>query len=118
MDHATPRLRVLLSRSIWLLPLGTAVLAIPFTVAAWQTGFDLRADDPCASGWDNAWSLASSAALWAAVVTCGICTVSAIRRKRVGEASLGVVALALIMMMSVICWVYANGGYGWHCPYR
>ena len=115
MTRATARLRVILVRSLWLVPVAATALAIHFTGMAWQTGFELLAEDPCATGWDNEWSLASSRALWAALISSAVLTVFAIRRKSVAEASLGMIAIFLIEVLSVICWLVANGGYGWHC---
>jgi hypothetical protein len=93
----------------------SAAAAIPLTKVAYDTGFNLREQEPCASGWDNVWSIMSSATLWVALISALVLVVLAARGKRVREATLGGVAIALILILSVACWIYANGDYGWHC---
>jgi hypothetical protein len=75
----------------------------------------LREQNPCATGWDNIWSISSSAALWVALISAVVLVVLAARGRRAIEASLGIVAITAILALSVVCWLSANGGYGWHC---
>jgi hypothetical protein len=113
VDRKRPNRGLLVAR--WVLPLGAAVSAIPLTTLAYDTGFDLRDQDPCATGWDNIWSLSSSAVLWVALVSAVVFVVLAVRGRRTTETSLGIVAIVGILALSVACWIYANGAYGWDC---
>jgi hypothetical protein len=99
----------------WALPVGAIVLAIPLTKLAYDTGFDLREQNPCATGWDNAWSVLSGMTLWVALISSVAVLIFAIRARREIEASLGFVAVTFILALSVACWIFANGGYGWRC---
>ena len=114
-DVAERRLVPRIAQARWLLPLAAAVAAIPLTKVAYDTSFDLLEQDPCATGWSDIWSILSSVSLWVALISALVLVVLAARGRRTHEAALGSVAIALILTLSVPCWIYAYGGYGWHC---
>jgi hypothetical protein len=105
--------RLLIAR--WALPVFATAAAIPLTGLAYDTGKDLRSHDVCATGWDNVWSTASAVSLWIALISGVIFTMLAVRGRRRVEATLGAIAVVLILILSVGFWVQANAAYGWDC---
>jgi predicted Kef-type K+ transport protein len=100
----------------WSLPIVASALAVVLTAMARANGIELRSKDPCVSGWENGWSISSSITLWLALGSAVVLVVLAVRGRRSVEAVWGSIAIGLIVLLSVVCWLSANGGYGWSCP--
>ena len=99
----------------WLLPLVACLAAIPVTWMALITGQEMLRIDPCATFWENGWAVASSVLLWIAFLASIGLTLYATSRRRHEEGSRGAASIALVMGISVVCWVFSGCGYGWHC---
>lgn len=93
-----------------------AVLAVAAIIAAWVTGGDTRAANPCASGWDNVWALCAAILICAATAASATPALVALAARRLNGAARGLLRTALIFLGLFAAWtVLAVGGYGWHC---
>lgn len=113
----TPRVRSRIAlRLSWTIAVGLLASGMVLGAVALAMTGQVLADDPCASGWPNPVAQSMSwvllAALGASVASFGI----ALWRRVTGEVAASAVGLVAAPALSLLIFVFANAGYGWHCP--
>ncbi|TAL43938.1 MAG: hypothetical protein EPN91_05350 [Salinibacterium sp.] len=78
-------------------------------------GETLRSD-PCAGGWDNAWAATLPFTFWGGFLFTLVLLVRSVITKRRERVAIIAVVLVCELILGVICFLAADGGYGWHCP--